>query len=158
MKRFIALCLAFVMLLGLAGCAGTDGEEAKNPDVADVMAKLTSELTFPEMSEKTVDDLPYFGYDTLDVSKVEDMAFIIASSGLTAEEVLIVKMTEEAAAKELKALMEEHRDQVAATAEGYTPEEMGKINSAVIEAKGQYAYFAITTDNEKAKTIFDESF
>lgn len=154
LKRILPLLLAAALLLVLTGCK----EEAKNPKVADVMTKVRSELEFPEMAEKTKEDLSSFGYDELDPADVEESAYIIASSGLTAEEVFIVKLKDEAKAEDVKKMMETRRDQIAATAQDYTPELMDQINKAVIETKGPYAFFAITGDNAKAKQIFDEMF
>lgn len=155
MKKFALLMAALFVMFGLAGCGET---EVKNPDVADVMAQIKSEIAFPEMADHGADELQYYGYDTLNADQIDSAAYTIASSGLTAEEVLIIKLKDAKDADAVKAMMETRRDQIAATAMDYTPEEMNKINTAVIGAKGQYVYFAITGDNEKAKEIFNESF
>ena len=154
LKKMLPLLLAALLLFVFTGCQ----EEAKNPKVADVMTKVRSEIEFPEMAEKTIDDLASFGYDELDPADVEECAYIIASSGLTAEEVFIVKLKSEDQVADVKKMMETRRDQIAATAQDYTPELMDQINKAVIETKGPYAFFAITGDNEKAKKIFTEMF
>lgn len=156
MKKIALLLLACLTAFGFAACGGET--EAKNPDVNDVMAQIKSEITFPEMADHTVDELPYYGYDQIDTDQIDSAAYSIASSGLTAEEVLIVKLKNADDADAVKSMMETRRDQIAATAQDYTPEEMNKITSAVIGSKGQYVYFAITGDNEKAKQIFEESF
>lgn len=152
-KRLLPAFLA-AMVFCLAGCQA----EAKNPKVADVMTKIRSEIEFPEMAEKSVEDLASFGYDELDPADVEESAYIIASSGLTAEEVFIVKLKSEEKAQDVKKMMETRRDQIALTAQDYTPELMEQINGAVIEVKGPYAFFAITGDNDKAKEIYNEMF
>ncbi|MCI8406199.1 MAG: DUF4358 domain-containing protein [Oscillospiraceae bacterium] len=154
--RLLALALALTAALALAACA--QKETAKNPKVSDVMAKVRDGISFPEMAEKTIEDLAFYGYDQLDPAKVEEAAFIIASSGLTPEEVFIVKLTDAAGAEEVQKLMEARRDQIAATSQDYTPELMDQIEGAVIGAKGVYAYFAITNDNDQAEQIFDEQF
>ncbi len=154
MKKLLPALLAIMMMFSLISC----GEEAKNPKAADVMTKIRSEIEFPEMAEKTKDDLASFGYDELDTADIEDCAYIIASSGLTAEEVFIVKLKDTGDVAAVKKMMEARRDQIAATAQDYTPEEMDKITKAVIETKGRYAFFAITGDNAKAKEIFKEMF
>lgn len=153
MKKWIALLLAAMMVLPFAGCT----KEQKTPKTADIMSAIRSEIEFPEMVEKTVDDLSGYGYD-LSADDVEEMSYIIASSGLTAEEVFIVKAKDSNQAEEIKGMMESRRDQVADTAADYTPDQMDEINKAVIETKGNYAFFAITGDNTKAKKIFEEAF
>lgn len=155
-RGLLALVMALAAALMMAACS--QGAEAKNPKVSDVMTKVRDEINFPEMAEKSIEDLAFYGYDQLDAGKVEESAFIIASSGLTPEEVFIIKLTDEAAAEEVEKMMEARRDQVAATSRDYTPELMDQIEGAVIGTKGCYAYFAITNDNEQVEKIFDEQF
>ena len=153
MKKWIALVLAALMALPFAGCSG----EKKTPATADIMSSIRSEIEFPEMVEKTVDDLPGYGYD-LSTDDVTQMSYIIASSGLTAEEVFIVEAKDEATAAKIEEMMKTRRDQIADTAADYTPDQMDEINKAVILTKGSYAFFAITGDNAKAKKLFEAAF
>lgn len=154
MKKWTLLILSVVLMFSFTACSS----ENKNPKVSDVMSRVRNEIEFPEMSEKSVDDLASYGYDQLDSSKIEESSFIIASSGSTAEEVFIVKLKDADAIDDLKKMMETRRDQIAETAADYTPEEMDKITKAVIETKGNYAFFAITGNNTQAKKIFSEEF
>ncbi len=154
MKRWIAFLLASCMMFAFAAC----GKEAKNPVVADVMAEIRRGIEFPEMAEKSLEDLPGYGYDSLDSASVEEMSYIIAGSGLTAEEVFIVKCKEGTDMESIQSMMTARRDQIAQDAIDYTPSESEKVTTAVIGTAGNYAYFAITGDNAKAKEIFDASF
>lgn len=153
MKKWIALVLAALMALPFAGCTG----EQKTPKTADIMSSIRSEIEFPEMAEKTVDDLPGYGYD-LSADDVKQMSYIIATSGLTPEEVFIVEAKDEATAAKIEEMMKTRRDQIADLASTYSPEEMDKINKAVIMTKGSYAYYAVTGDNSKAKKLFEAAF
>jgi len=153
MKRAATLLLAFAMLFAFVGCQ----KETKNVNVADVMAEIRDSMEFPEMMEKSEEDLAGYGYDTAEGDIVE-MSYIIASSGLTPEEVFLVKAKDADTAEAVKAMMETRRDQIADMAQDYIPEEMEKVTGAVIGSKGVYAYYAVTADNSKVKEILSKAF
>ena len=100
----------------------------------------------------------YFGYEGVSSDDVEEIQWIMASSGMTPEEVMIVKMKEGKSAADMKAAMEKHKETVYQVSRDYSPEQISLIDSAVIETKGQYAFYAVTPDNDTAKKIFKESF
>lgn len=161
MKRVFAAMAALLLMASFAGCSPKEeggDSPAVEPKVSEVMASVQKEITFPEMAEQTVNDLAVYGYDELSTEDVEEVAYAIASSGLTAEEVMVLKLKDESKAASVKEMMVKRRDSIAATAQDYTPEQMDIINNAVIETKGKYCFFAITSDNKKAKQIFEDSF
>ena len=153
-KKILAVLLCCAMLFTLAAC----GEEpAKNPKTADVVANLRDAIEFPEMAELTADDLIYYGYD-LSAADVEDMTFVLAGSGITADEVCIIKLVDAAKADAVVTMMKARRDEVKNTAASYTPDEVEKLDTAVIGSKGAYVYYACTNDNAKAKEILNNAF
>lgn len=159
MKRVFAVMAALLMAASFAGCnSGGDDTPAVEPDVSEIMDAVREEIAFPEMAEQTVEDLAVYGYDELSADDVEEVAYAIASSGLTAEEVMILKLRDAEKADAVKEMMTSRRDSIAATAQDYNPEQMGIINDAVIETRGSYCFFAITADNAKAKQIFEDAF
>lgn len=156
MKKMLCLAFALVMAVSFAACQ--PGGEAKNPAVADVATKLTTEIKFPEMAQQQASSLQYYGYDGVDTTNIEEVSYQIASSGQTPEEILVLKMKDDSQIADIKTMMEKRRDNIAATAADYTPELVEEINSAVIGTSGVYAYMAITPDNKKAKEILDDMF
>ena len=157
MKKLICLAAALLMAVSFAACQ-PGGEEAKSPVVADVAAKLAAEIKFPEMASQEAASLQYYGFDEIDTSNIEELSYQIASSGLTPEEVLIIKMKDDSQIADIKTMMETRRDKIAATAADYTPELVNQLDTAVIGTSGVYAYMAITPDNKKAREIIDEMF
>ena len=144
-KKWMAVLLCGLMLLVSAACS----QEEKNPKASDVVDELRAEIEFPEMAT--------YGYD-LTADDVEDMCFILAGSGITADEVFVVKLKDESKADSVKKMMETRRDMVKDTAADYTPEETEKLTTAVIGSKGAYVYYAATNDNTKAKEILNNAF
>lgn len=154
------MALALVICLAAAGCAACAPaeEEAKTPAVADVAKTVMESIEFPEMTTQIAEDLQYYGYGDLDVANIEEVYYAIASTGMTPEEILIIKLKDDTQIADLKKMMEARRDAIASTAADYTPELMGEIENAVIETKGNYGYFVISGDSETARKIFDEQF
>ena len=152
-KKWMAVLLCGLMLLVSAACS----QEEKNPKASDVVDELRAEIEFPEMTSQSVENLAAYGYD-LTADDVEDMCFILAGSGITADEVFVVKLKDESKADSVKKMMETRRDMVKDTAADYTPEETEKLTTAVIGSKGAYVYYAATNDNTKAKEILNNAF
>lgn len=150
-KRIAVGALACVLMAGsLAGCG-----KAKNPNTADILASLKSAVEFPEMSEVAQADVGF--HIPLNADDMDQMSFIIAGSGITADEVIIVKMKEGVDMNTVKSQFESRKENQATLFEPYAPDEMPKINEAVIEVIGQYAIFAVTNDNAETRRIFKEA-
>ena len=61
MKRFAAILLSFVLLIGLASCSG----EAKSADLTAVMDDMKAVLENTEMMDITAENLmPQYGIDS----------------------------------------------------------------------------------------------
>ena len=153
-KKWMSVFLCGLILLVSAACSQ---EEAKNPKAADVVDDLREAIEFPEMAEQSVEDLTAYGYD-LTADDVEDMCFILAGSGITADEVFVVKLTDASKADSVMDMVAARRDMIKETAADYTPEETEKLTTAVIGSKGAYVYYAATNDNAKAKEILSSAF
>ena len=82
----------------------------------------------------------------------------MAGSGITADEVFVVKLTDASKADSVMDMMAARRDMIKETAADYTPEETEKLTTAVIGSKGAYVYYAATNDNAKAKEILSSAF
>lgn len=152
MKRFIAVLLVVMMIFSFTACQG----EEKNPDVNEIMKSIRQEIEFPEMAE--IDLVSLNGYYELDTNQIEQVAFIIAGGGATADEVLIIKMKDGFDMGELQTKMETRKNMQTDLFSTYNPDENNKLSTAVIEIKGNYGFMAITNDNTKAKKAFNDAF
>ena len=121
------------------------------------MDEIRGAIEFPEMAEVKVSDLAMYGYD-LTADDIAEMQFILAGSGFTADEVVLIKLNDESKAESVVEMAKTRRDGIAETAQNYTPDEMDKLDTAVIGSKGPYVYYAATNDNTKAKEILENAF
>lgn len=151
MKKITCLLLAIVCLFAFTAC--DNGKELQSPSTEAVLSELTSNLEFAETGKIEME----YNYE-FDMSKVSEYAYVMAGSGIEADEVLIAKTASEADAQALLELMSKRKDSLYTDFEAYSPEECPKIESAVIKTYGCYAVFAITSDNKKAETLLDGVF
>lgn len=143
-KRIFALVLVCVLVL--AGCGG--GEEPY--DVEDTAkALLEAEGVFSEELiplEQTV-FVPFLGIDDEKLTAGE----VYVSSGSTAEELAVLEFADEDAAAGAAAQMEEHLEQQKESNEDYRPQEMSKLDKAVIRRRGNTVLFLVADDYEAAE-------
>ncbi|MEG0692153.1 MAG: DUF4358 domain-containing protein [Oscillospiraceae bacterium] len=152
MKRALVALMALVMVVAFAGCSA----QKKEVDIQAIMKTIRSEIDLPDMADIPKDRLS--GYYEINTDDIANMAYIIAGSGATTDEIFIVEMVDEAKVADVKTMMEDRKKQISDLFEAYNPDEMPKVESCVIETKGKYAFFAICNDNAKAKKIFTDSF
>ncbi len=152
MKKVLTAILTLTMILAFTACGG-NAKEAQS--VSEIMTSIKSEIEFPEMAE--IDKASLNGYFEIKTEDIEDMAYIIAGGGATADEVLILKMKDSTNINDIKTKVEARKKMQTELFESYSPEEMPKLKSSIVEAKGNYVFFAITNDNTKAKKIFNDA-
>lgn len=152
MKKILVAVMALVMTFAFAGCSNSK----KTVDINTVMESIRSEIDLPEMGDIPKDRIS--GYYDIKSEDIEEMSYIIAGSGATADEIFILKMNDEEKVSEVKTMMEDRKKQINDLFADYAPGEMTKIESCVIETQGKYAFFAICNDSSKAKKIFTDSF
>lgn len=152
MKKLTCLLLAFALMLTFTAC--TDGsKELQSPSTETVLSELTGNLQFAETGKIEME----YNYE-FDMSKISEYSYVMAGSGIEADEVLVAKTASEADAEALVALMQKRKNNLYSDFEAYSPEECPKIESAVIKAYGTYAVFAITSDNKKAEELIENVF
>jgi hypothetical protein len=159
MKKFNISGLVGVfiaVILCLTGCSDKE-EVALEPTPADVTAAVMSEVEFSSPAPKTLETIGAY-YTILDTSSVSDMSVYVCGSGAYPDEIAVMKFdTPEAADKGFDAVSARY-DEMIKTFIDYTPEEMYKLDSAVLEKKGNYVIFIVCADNEKAQAAADKMF
>lgn len=146
--RVGAAALALLLAVSLAAC----GEKAaKEFDAAATPKALVDAGVFSEELEALEEDVLLRLYE-LDESKVTACTGF-ASTGLTAEEVAVFEMVDETAAKEAEELLQAHLDYQVESNEEYRPQEMPKLEKAVVERRGNTLLFLVAADYAAAQTV-----
>lgn len=146
-KRVIAAGLALLLALGLAAC----GEKTGDFDPKTTPKALMDAGAFSEDLEELEEVILLRLYE-LDESKVAAAAGF-ASTGLTAEEVAVFEMTDEQAAQDAEALLRAHLDYQKESNVDYRPQEMPKLEKAVVERRGKTLLFLVAADYAAAETV-----
>ena len=74
-----------------------------------------------------------------------------------ADEIAMFQVKESDQVTVVKSLINDRIKDLKVRYEDYKPEEMTKLDSAVVEEKGNYIFVVISPDNEKAKEILKEA-
>ena len=127
-------------------------EPASDAAAADITKAVLDEVPINSAFEKKKESLPDY-FDGLDVDAIEDFSYYICASGAYPDEIAVFRFkTSDNADAAVKAVVDRLAYQKE-TYETYTPDEMYKIDGAVIQQSGNWVYYLVTSDNEKAESI-----
>lgn len=163
MKRKITAALLAAAILCCASCDSKPAEtttaatEAPVTEftAADVTAAVLAEITINSAFEKKPESLPDYFTD-LNTEDLVDSSYYLCASGAYPDEIAVFEFkSDEAAKKGLEAVKTRLKEQISVY-ESYTPEEMYKLEGAITEAKGNYVYYLVCSDNSKAQDIVNK--
>lgn len=143
-KRVVATALGMLMAISLSACGTTAAEF----DAEKTPKALMDAGAFSEELEE-VEQAVLLQLYQLDESKVAAAAGF-GSTGLTAEEVAVFEMTDETAAQEAEALLQAHLEYQKESNVDYRPNEMPKLDKAVVERRGKTLLFLVAADYNAA--------
>lgn len=154
MKKLISLALSLVCVLGLAAC-GPKEPPAKPYEVT-APAAMQDAGAFSEELEELDAEVAFALYHLGDYELVpEDLTqcAVLRSSGATCEESAVLVLADEAkAAKAAEALNAYVKDQIDANTD-YRPEEIPKLEKAVVDQQGNTVLLVVPNDMELANSV-----
>ena len=146
------LLLAGVLAVTLTACGG--GTAAQPFDPAETAQALLDSGAFSEPLEEMSVDLACGTLYDIDASEVPGCA-VYTSLPAGAEEIAVLTLnSEEAASGALDALEQRVADQRAAL-ENYQPEEVSKLDGAILEQRGTSVLLAVANDAGAAQSALD---
>ncbi len=148
-KRAIAAILAVAAVVVFSGCGSK-----KEMSVDEVSGRLLKEITYQ-------DELSNMGLDTaamfLNLSDIDiKNAAIYETSGWTAEEIVVIECGSKEDADKAKAALEARVAEQKVNYEDYVPEELEKLQAAVIVESGNFAVLSVSDEPDQAKAILAE--
>ena len=141
----LACSLLCLPVLLLSGCGKTE----TNLNVQEAADKIKSAVTFQD----TMTALPDASFDrtySIDAGDLKSKA-VYVSSGATAEEIAVIEATDEAAAKKVKAAVDQRIADQKESFKDYVPAELTKLNDPVVEASGRYVLMCVCDQPEQAR-------
>ncbi len=164
MKKRIIAAFAAVLCLSLCSCGENTAEittTANNADVAsvtveygpsEITAAVLAEIQINSAVEKGIDDLGYY-FTELDTESLISASYYMCASGAYPDEIAVLKFDTPELAEQGKVAVEKRMQSQITTYESYSPDEMYKLDNAVIEVNGSYIYYLVTSDNVKAEEL-----
>lgn len=151
-KKLILSGLCMVCML-LCGCSLT----AKAP--VDCSTLLTSVLASQSFSDELAPLSASIAgkYLAIDMTQVKDFAMSIDASRVTAEQIVFLTADNAQSAELLKASLKEYRDLVLDQYRNYQPDEVPKLEKAVLQQNGSQVALIISPDAASAAAALEKA-
>ena len=152
-KKKWTVALALVLLLtGLfSGCSS----EVKDIDLNQLSEDLQTQIDFEDELIEIDDSLLDNFYTFPDGNAIESHVIYKSASNATAEEIALFKVKDSSQVDAVRQSVENRVTDLHDRFESYVPEEIYKIDNAVIKTSGNYVMLVITTEYEKAEEIIN---
>ena len=140
-----------------SAAASVKSSQAAAVDVTKVADRLLNEIKYDDKlaeAEKESIDVIYPG---LPKDKIKAMKIYVSSSGGTSEEIAAFEANDEDTAKEIEAKLNERVEAQKTSFKNYVPEELKRLENALVIRKGNYVYLSVSGDPDKAKSIIEEN-
>lgn len=153
MKKHISIVTTIVLVMAMAAAMlGCGSSKAMN--VSEVSDRLLKEITYQDDLSKIDLDTAAMFFNLSDID-IKDAA-IYETSGWTAEEIVVIECSSASEADKAKAMLETRLEEQKTNYVDYVPEEMEKLNAAVIVESGNFAILSVSNEPDKAKSIIGE--
>ncbi len=144
-KRFSAVILVITLMFTAFGCGGKDfSDESAMALVDEVLESVEFQQELTELPETLLGS----SYDLID--GVDALAY---SAGYPADRFAIFKADDAKKLPEISKMLENKAQELIDTYSSYDTSQVGKLENAIIETKGNYVIFIVTDDYENAKNI-----
>jgi len=165
-RKFFAAFLA-VLCVSAASCGGNAPAATTAPSegvevvssTADLKAAEVTEAVLAEIKinsaiEKGIDSLEAY-FPDLNKDGLTDVSYYMCASGAYPDEIGVFVFSSADLAEAGKSAVESRLEKQTTTYESYTPEEMYKLEDAVIEVNGNCIFYAVTENNSRAEEIMN---
>ena len=156
MKKYLSVTLAALrLILSLTACGGNTPKDV-NVSAADLAGQLSETVSDGTLSsEPVVSDILASTY-FIDMEQVEDSAAYM-STGATSCEVAVVKCKDSSYTSEVQDLFKSRVENRSELFASYAPEEVKKLDAAIIKVSGNYVVLCVTDDTAKAESILKKA-
>lgn len=157
MKRVFSLILAAMMAIALTACGNAAEEQNRGFETGDVQT-LVEAGVFSEELEELDADVAFALYRLGDYGlSREDLmeAAVVRSAGATCEEAAVLLFVDEKAAERAEQAMEDYLEGQIESNVNYRPDEIPKLENAILEKRAEGMVLVVAHDAEKAGEVLD---
>lgn len=158
MKRYIALILAGMMALSLMACGQQTGAAEARPYAVEQVHVLAEGGVFSEELEELDADIAFALYVLADYGlTMKDLAeaAVLRSAGATCEEAAVLVFTDKEKAELAEEALKDYVQNQIDSNVDYRPDEIPKLEDAVVSRVGHTLAFVVANDVEKAKELLE---
>ena len=149
-KKVISLLLVFCMLLPFAGCKPA---EEKEYDAPALVQSILSQVQFADTLTDVGTSAAMYFQDLPEGTTVQ----LYIGDGYYPDEVALITVTDTAHKKAAKTSVDKHLEQIRNQFANYNPEELDKIDDALVWEQGKFIIVCITDAIDDVKTILDHA-
>lgn len=143
----LTVCLLFT------ACGSPASSEA--PDAESLAARLMADVSFDE-ELNALDSSAAERVYRLDPELIAANAVYIGT-GASVDEVCVIEASSSEAAKEIETALQARIEQRKADYADYKPEEVPKLDDAILERNGSLVVLCVTSDTDTARSILDDT-
>lgn len=144
-KRIISILAAALAILMVAGCSPKKSLDAEN-FITEVMANVSYDDELIKVPEKTAETL----YN-LSFAGLESYTLYASATSATANELMVMKVKDSAAEAKAKEAIETRKKDLIVLYESYRPEEIKRLDNALLTTEGGHVIFSVSNDNAKVE-------
>lgn len=152
MRKICAFLAAAVVCTSMAGCGN---QKDLTVDINAMAKDLAEKVTYQDELAPISGDMAGMVYE---IPEGVNNAVIYMGSGATAEEVSVFEAKDEDTAKIMLDVAKKHIKTQREAFESYIPEEVKKLDQAIVEQKGKYVAVCVTDDTDNARKVIDSYF
>ena len=154
MKKKLVLLCAALLAVGLMGCSSNSPKSSAGYTVDDAQVLLDAGVFNGEMGKIELDTVAML-YD-IDRDTIKDgVSYLASDTSVSADELTILILTDEEAAKTAETACEKRLDSQLNTAKNYTPAAVPRLEGAVIRRQGNTVLLAVG-DPSKLPSVVDQ--
>ena len=161
MKKLICGTLLAIAMMGtVTGCGKTNESQVESQVEIDVQKAADDILNKGDFKDNlgAIDkSMALTRLYSLDEAQIKASAFY-TNSNATAEEIAVIETTSSEYVDTVKAAFEARITSQEAACKDYLPDEMPKLESAVIYSSGNYVILCVSNDNAGAKELIEDLF
>lgn len=155
MKRVFSLILAAMMAIALTACGNAAEEQNRGFETGDVQT-LVEAGVFSEELEELDADVAFALYHLGDYGLEREAlieAAVVRSAGATCEEAAVLIFADENAAEKAEEALEDYLDGQTESNANYRPNEIPKLENAILEEEAKSIVLVVAQNAEKAQEI-----
>ena len=144
----LVLIVIFIVILMLYTSGSSKPFEEIRQSVASVLDKSN-------LKEK--DEASFKRNTGLNAADYSGVMYYASESSMSAEEVLLIRVSSDKQVQEVTDAVNERIDSRINAFEGYAPEQVKLLEDAQQSVRGRYIFFAVASDAEEYRAVFESS-